>query len=797
MAMNIKPGAPFSMELFKVPPLECEVVYSWSWNAPITREGIDERLADISAAGIKSIYILPIPMDFNPENLRSYLAPDYLSKEFFELVDYALRRAIELGMKPWIYDEGGWPSGGACYHTVRENPNAKLKFLKKEEVFLASDKRFYPSGEDFIALYHGKNRLPDDYIASSDITVTAYYLEKVIQRGSRIDYTSESATDTFIKNTYEAYKAQVGDLFGKHIPAIFTDEPGLMWNSVAENEFKLFEQEYGYDLRDYIYVIEEHGELAVTGKEKQARIDHIALLGKLSKKNFYEKLRDWCESEGVYFSGHLDIDNRPFGGTTKGYFSLMEPLRCMHIPGIDAIWEHIRYPYGGRAPVNDETLGMGFFPRLASSAARQEGRNLALTETFSINGDSITPDEMRYEANYQAVRGINVFNFMAMPYGKTRCDALSARPSWCPEKPGFFNLKHLNEYYARLSYLLRLGHAEGDVALYLPACDFAACPDDLDDANASFKALGTSLEARCIAFDIIDDGGIRDAKDTGEGLLLGDALYRSIAVPACKHMPEDVKKKIEKYLGEGVSTYEFENKFLRVMTRKLDTGRLWFVFNEGIDHAEETLELPEGKRIYSLDLRYGGMYQVTKACVDLPAGDMAVFLVTDEKYASSPSRVKYSVDAISTTPLYSKRFLIDYYGFKHQMGEGMPELDKDFSGEVTVAVDYELPEKPFEGELYRIILDGFSVTASLDISGKRFSAGMTPMYIELDGGLLEKRGILNLTVANTAANEVIAKNDVIVSHPKAEVGNYHSRILVFEERRPPLKIGIVKIEKLV
>ena len=795
--MNIKPGAPFSKELFKAPPLECEVVYSWSWNAPITKEGIDRRLDEIYAAGIRAIYILPIPMDFNPENLRSYMTPEYLSNEFFSLVDYTLRKCVSMGISPWIYDEGGWPSGGACYHTVRENPNAKLKFLKKEEVFLASDKRFYPSGEDFIALYNGKKRLPDDYIASSDITVTAYYLEKVIQRGSRIDYTSESATDTFIKNTYDAYRAQVGDLFGTHIPAFFTDEPGLMWNSVAENEFELFEQEYGYDLRDYIYVIEEHGELAVTDKEKQARIDHIALLGKLSKKNFYEKLRDWCESRDVYFAGHLDIDNRPFGGTTKGYFSLMEPLRCMHIPGIDAIWEHIRYPYGGRAPVNDETLGMGFFPRLASSAARQENRNLALTETFSINGDSITPDEMRYEANYQAVRGINVFNFMAMPYGKTRCDALSARPSWCPEKPGFFNLKHINEYYARLSYLLRLGHAEGDVALYLPACDFAACPDDLDDANASFKALGTSLEARCIAFDIIDDGGIRDAKDTGEGLLLGDALYRSIAVPACKHMPEDVKKKIEKYLGEGVPTYEFENKFLRVMTRKLDTGRLWFIFNEGIEPAKEALSLSGGRWIYALDVRHGGMHLVKSAEVDLPAGDMAVFLICDEEYEEDESKVKYSVDAISIIPLYNKRFIIDYYGFKSELSEGMPVIDDGYSGEITLAVDYELPEKPKADEKYRICLDGFSVTASVELSGKRFTAGMTPMYVPVPGELLEKRGLFNVTVSNTAANEVIRKNDVILSHPKAEVGNYHTRILVFEERKPPLQIGTVRIERLV
>ena len=794
--MNIKPGDELSLSRLKNPPPEFGAVYTWIWSSPITKAGVDERLEELLRIGVRSLYILPIPKDFNPENNRTFLEPEYLSREFFDIVEYALRRCVELGMEPWIYDEGGWPSGGACYNTVRDCPDACLKLLRREEVTLMEDKRFYPSDDGFIALFKGKRRLPDDYIAAAPVTLTAYYIERRIDRGNRIDYTCPEATEAFINNTYAAYRERLGDLFGSVIPAIFTDEPGLVWDSLAHNEFELFEQEYGYDLRDYLYVVEKKGELAVTREEKQARIDHVRLLGKLSRQNFYDKLRNFCDESGIFFSGHLDIDNRPYGGISKGYFSLMDCLRGFHIPGVDAIWEQIRYPYGGRAPVNDETLGMGFFPRLASSAARQEGRNLAVTETFSINGDSITPDEMRFIGNYQAVRGINVFNFMTAPYGKTRCLALGGRPAFCSEKPGFTALRHINEYFARLSYLLRLGYAEGDTALYLPSRDMASSADNLDAANAAFKEAGTALERLGIPFDIIDEGGVLDATDTGEGLELGSAVYRHIVVPSEEFMPESVRRKIEKYRTDSTPLYSFKHGSLRAMTRRLSKGRLWFVFNEGIEGVSEVLDISEGKKIYGIDLTDGSLYPCDKAEVNLTCGEMAVFLISDREYEATPQNTEYTVAMKRGEAVGYKRFVIEYNGLTNEYGPGEPAVDDDFSGEISYEYDYVLPEEPKPTDRYLIRAEGFSVTLWLRLGDDTVDLGMTPMRRIISGEILKKSDKIIVTAANTAANEIIAKNDLIISHPKAEVGPYHSRILVFEERKPKLMLGEIFIDKL-
>jgi len=793
--MNIKPGELFDRTLMKNPPLECNVSYSWLWNAPITKDGIDKRLSEFLEAGIKSLYILPLPKDFRPETLRTFLDPEYLSDEFWELVDYAIRKCVELGIKPWIYDEGGWPSGGACYNTVRENPKAKMKVIEKREIELFADHRFMPE-DNFIALFNGKHRLPSDYIASRDVTLTAYYVKEFIENGNRVDFTNASVTDTFINNTYEKYKEYVGDLFGQTLPLIFTDEPGLYRYSVADNEFELFEKEYGYDLRDYVYVIEGNGELAVTEKEKQARIDHFILIGKLFRENTFRKLRDWCEKNNVYYSGHVDIDNRPYGGMSKGYYSLVDALRNFHVPGIDVIWEQIRYPYGDRAPVDDETLGMGFFPRLASSAARQEGRNLALTETFSINGDAVSPDEMKFIINYQAVRGINVFNFLTLPYGKSRNAALMMRPAFASEKPGFFNLRHVNEYYARLSYLLRLGHAEGDTALYLPNNDYCSSPDDCDDAIPPFKAAGTSLEERNIPFDIVDDYCIRDAVDTGDGLKLGDAVYRHIVVPENKYMPDDVKKKIAPYIGEGKPTYNFKSDKLRAMTRKLGDDRLWFIFNEGEPTVNEYFDIADGKKVYRIDIASGDIY-LDDANASLLCGDIAVYLITDKDYCSDAHEVEYSVEVDGFESDEYDRFVIDYAGIKSIHECGTAVIDDNFSGTVYYKAKYALKSAPTASDNYRITLSDTATSVRVYLDGKyACDLGMSPMTAYLPTELLRESGEITLAVSNTAANEIVAKRHISESLPKAEQGGYMPKMTKFEERRPSLKLGKVSIEKI-
>ena len=793
--MNIKPGEGFLPEKLKNPPLDCTVTYSWLWNAPVTKELIDQSIEYAKAAGIKSLYVITMPKDFRPDTMRTFLEPEYLTPEYFELMDYATRRCIEEGIHPWLYDEGGWPSGCACGRTVRQYPGAKSIMLKSREVTLSKGEKFNKT-DDFFALFDGKKRLPDDFVADSDITLTEYYGGPNFEAPHFLDYTDRKMTDTFINNTYEPYKKLLGDLFGNKIPLIFTDEPGLKRFTMAKDMFTKFTDRYGYDLRDYLYVIDNNGVLAESEAELRARMDYGKLMGDLFVENTFKPLSEWCEKNGIAYSGHVMADNYPDGGI-YGYYSLMNVLRQFQIPGVDVIWEQIRYPYGGRTVVDDEeTARMPFFPLLAPSAARQRSRNLTLTESIGIYGDGITPNEIRFVTNYQIVRGINIISYYHLPITNTRYTALTTRPNFRPEKPGFYNLGHINEYVSRMCYLARLGYREGDTALYHPSDDYFGNPEICDAACESFKDLGVSLEERCIPFDLIDDYGIMEATDTGDGLKLGDAIYRHIAVPECKYMPEAVRKKIAPYIGEGTPAYTFKNKALRVMTRRLDEGRLWFIFNEGEPTVTESFDIADGKKVYKIDPSNGNMYRDDTASATILCGEMAVFLVTDNEYDQNNFEVEYEVEADGFKPTAHKRFIITYDYLTNEYGDGNITPDENFSGEITYLGNYKLKSSPSAGERYRVRLENFSLTASVKIGSEKFSLGLSPMEKIIDGKSLSECGEIEITVANTSLNEIKATEELMAQLPRAERGPYLDRLAVHEERVPALRFGKVYIEKL-
>lgn len=68
----------------------------------------------------------------------------------------------------------------------------------------------------------------------------------------------------------------------------------------------------------------------------------------------------------------------------------------------------------------------------------------------------------------------------------------------------------------------------------------------------------------------------------------------------------------------------------------------------------------------------------------------------------------------------------------------------------------------------------------------------------ITGENLNQNGIIEITVANTAANEITAEKDLIDMHSKAVIGPYywHERSLEFEKNVPTISFGIVKICKL-
>ena len=147
---------------------------------------------------------MPYPKNFRP----LYFIPDteveYLSKDFFALVKYAIDRAKDFGMEVWLYDEGGFPSGGASGKTLAENPKAVETIICERKITLKANEKYAP-GRNSVATFCDKKRVYDGYSADSEVVLTEYYtkLDDVLEpkRFNRVDSTNKSVIDTFINNT--------------------------------------------------------------------------------------------------------------------------------------------------------------------------------------------------------------------------------------------------------------------------------------------------------------------------------------------------------------------------------------------------------------------------------------------------------------------------------------------------------------------------------------------------------------------------------------------------------------------
>ena len=75
-----KEDSRFTPEQFSAPHGTYAPVYSWIWNAPVSREKTDRQLEEMCRMGIRAMYIIPEPKGFRPTTMPTLMEPEYLTK---------------------------------------------------------------------------------------------------------------------------------------------------------------------------------------------------------------------------------------------------------------------------------------------------------------------------------------------------------------------------------------------------------------------------------------------------------------------------------------------------------------------------------------------------------------------------------------------------------------------------------------------------------------------------------------------------------------------------------------------
>ena len=748
IAGGVAIGAGFDKEAFRNPPCVNSPAFFWMWNARLDRTVIEKQLDEMAANGLRNVCIHPFPRGFRPGKFQSGMDPDYLTPGYFEAFRTAIDHAAKLGMNAWLYDEGGWPSGGACGLVAAADGEGRFR------------NRFMGYGEE------GKDRF-GERIA-----------EYAAGRRSYPSTLEPGATEAFIALTHQRYADALGEHIGRCVRFAFTDEPsypGLNFSSEIgwTSDFAaVFRAKKGYDILPYVPRLAKLQREDLDDELARVRIDYLDVIGDLFVERYLDPIRAWCHAHGMKSSGHFNGEDVLNEGPFYGHGSLFRSLRATDIPGVDVIWRQL-FPQSLAHP--GERLP---FPRYASSVAHQKGERHALSETFGIYGDSVTPGQMKWLVDYQMVRGIDlfVFGYYAMSNARQWMHLFEphsgpVNPCWDFERPYF-------DYIARVSALLSQGRAATDVAVLYDERGFWAGGTYGEMAANAHRAVAAALDRRNCDYDFVDDEAIAAARVEDGRLVVGEMRYATIVLPTSKWVRKEAKARLDEFAKAGGRILTPEEiaavrptlgvrgnkaREIRVAKRICGDEELYFVVNECQHPDELELDFATDREIVRCDAESG-------ACVatDAVGGRLkwiadgfgsALFLVGGK--AERPARRNVAVATNELATGWTLRKTVSHaIGAEDfeirpcadsevpvELGDWRPVLGWHFSGKAVYRVEFET-DRAGRAELD---LGRVCWACAVRLNGKEVGRRFFGPY-RFEAEVAKGRNVLEVTVANLLAN---------------------------------------------
>jgi hypothetical protein len=289
---------------FAAPPAAYSTMPFLVWNGEVTEQEIDRHLQAFKDQGIRGFFIHP----------RYGLITEYLSPRWFDLIAYTVKRARELGMQAWLYDENSFPSGFAGGHVNEQMPASWNEGQGLHPVFQT---RLQPDAQKRYAaiLYRSTNDWFDITArAAESIGKPGYYTLYEITSYPRsawnggwsyVDLIHPGVTEKFLDVTMSGYERAIGPSFGRTVPGIFSDEPNieppgprdaLRW---TPDLFDQFRQRRGYDLVPLLPSL-----WMETGDWKKVRHDYFSLLLDLFIERWSKPYFDYTEKHHLAWTGH-------------------------------------------------------------------------------------------------------------------------------------------------------------------------------------------------------------------------------------------------------------------------------------------------------------------------------------------------------------------------------------------------------------------------------------------------------------------------------------------------------------
>ncbi len=542
-------------EGFQAPGSDDRPLALWLWNGELHEAQIGRQLRELAAKGMGGVVI----------RASRGLRTPYLGDRWWEIIEYAVRAAVNVGLSVWIGDDYRAPSGTAgdpgeadgqtASQVLASGPEHHGKALVRtvlpvEGPTEVSLEGRYPDGEPLVRVAgridgmqgldpESLTEIPDAPTWACPEGTWQIFGFAVRQLDDHIDYLRPATVARFVEAAYAPY----AERFGGDIAGFAFDTPHLASRPIpwTEDLPAQFAARKGYELLPLL------PQLIVRGGHSSAKLrcDFYEVLAALYTESWFQQVASWCEERGYSWMGHTEEHIAAHAARQGDYFRTM---RAVPLPSSDM---------HGFRNARPRVVQPAEIKPAVSIAALAERPRVAV-RAFGGAGWSVTLDDVRRGLGRLAVIGADLPVIQSFHYSMDRAAAADDWPNtFFAQNPYWRQFGAVTSYAARLSALVRQSHAATTIGVLAPLTSvWANTADGRPNARArgvgeAFESLVDGLYARRIDVHVVDTAFLLASELDGATLREGRVAVNALVIPPMPVVERAVAARLSDFVKAG------------------------------------------------------------------------------------------------------------------------------------------------------------------------------------------------------------------------------------------------------